>query len=109
MQQVKLSSIVCTYTRTKEVPVDGTNSASPAATLSFNDEAAKTAKIALSDLIGAEDTLQTVTFDISGTGALGKFTGAFGVSVDKNADCAPMPAGIRPRTSACSQILPAFP
>ena len=88
VQQVKLSSIVCTYTRTKEVPVDGTNSASPAATLSFNDEAAKTAKIALSDLIGAEDTLQTVTFDISSTGALGKFTGAFGVSVDKNADCA---------------------
>lgn len=88
VQQVKLSSIVCTYTRTKEVPVDGTNSVSPASTLSFNDEAAKTAKIALSDLIGADDTLQTVTFDISSSGALGKFTGAFGVSVDENADCA---------------------
>lgn len=88
VQQVKLSSIVCTYTRTKEVPVDGTNSVSPASTLSFNDEAAKTAKIDLADLIGADDTLQTVTFDISSSGALGKFTGAFGVSVDENADCA---------------------
>lgn len=88
VQQVKLSSIVCTYTRTKEVPVDGTNSVSLAATLNYNDEAAKTAKVSLSDLIGEEDTLQTVTFDISSSGSLGKFTGAFGVSVDENADCA---------------------
>ncbi|WP_295218854.1 cellulase family glycosylhydrolase [Ruminococcus sp.] len=88
VQQVKLSSIVCTYTRTKEVPVDGTNSVSPAATLNYNDEATKTAKVSLSDLIGEEDTLQTVTFDISSSGSLGKFTGAFGVSVDENADCA---------------------
>lgn len=29
-----------------------------------------------------------MTFDISSSGALGKFTGAFGVSVDENADCA---------------------
>lgn len=88
VQQVRLASIVCTYTRTKEVPVDGTNSASPASTLTFNDDAAKTAKVALSDLVGSGDTLQTVTFDISSSGALGKFTGAFGVSVDENAKCA---------------------
>lgn len=89
VQQVKLSSIVCTYTRTKEVPVDGTNSISPAATLNYNDEASKTAKISLSDLIGGDDTLQTVTFDISGGGSLGKFTGAFGVStcVDEDVTC----------------------
>lgn len=80
VQQVKLSSIVCTYTRTKEVPVDGTNSISPAATLNDNDESTKTAKVSLSDLIGEDDTLQTVTFDVSSSGSLGKFTGAFGVS-----------------------------
>lgn len=87
VQTVKLSSIVCTYTRTKEVPVDGTNSTSPSATLSYNDEAAKTVKIPISDLVGADDTLQTVTFDITGGGSLGKFTGAFGASVTEGASC----------------------
>lgn len=86
LQQVKLSSIVCTYTRTAEIPVDGTAETSPAAmlynkTLSSDSEAVNTAKIPLSDLIGKGDTLQTVTFDVSSSGALGKFTGAFGVSL----------------------------
>ncbi len=86
LQQVKLSSIVCTYTRTAEVPVDGTAETSPAAmlynqTLSSDSEAVNTARIPLSDLIEEEDTLQTVTFDVSSSGALGKFTGAFGVSL----------------------------
>lgn len=45
VQQVQLTSIVCTYTRTKEVPVDGTNEISPSATLNYNDEAAKMADI----------------------------------------------------------------
>lgn len=90
LQQVKLSSIVCTYTRTVEVPVDGTATISPAVTLdnetlSSKSEPENTAKVSVSDLIGAGDTLQTVTFDISSSGALGKFTGAFGVSV--SSDC----------------------
>ena len=46
------------------------------------------ADISLSDLIGKDDTLQTVTFDVSSGGSLGKFTGAFGVSVKEGADCA---------------------
>lgn len=87
VQNVRLSSIVCTYTRTKELPVDGTNSISPAKTLNYNSEADKTASIPLSDLIGEEDVLQTVSFDISSSGSLGKFTGAFGVSVQAGADC----------------------
>lgn len=81
VEQVKLSSIVCTYTRTREVPVDGTNSTNLGVHLNYNDESSKSAKIDLADLIGSEDTLQTVTFDISSDGALGKFTGAFGVSL----------------------------
>ncbi len=88
VQTVRLSSIVCTYTRTKEVPVDGTNSISPSVSLQYDDDDAKTASIALADLIGSDDTLQTVTFEISSSGALGKFTGAFGVSVAEDADCA---------------------
>ncbi len=87
VQNVRLSSIVCTYSRTREVPVDGTNSVSPAASLDYNSDSGKTAKIPLTDLIGGDDILQTVTFDISSSGSLGKFTGAFGVSVNKGADC----------------------
>ncbi len=81
LQQVKLSSIVCTYTRTAEIPVDGTAETSPAATLNYSSDTDKQVKLPLSDWIGEGDTLQTVTFDISSSGALGKFTGAFGVSL----------------------------
>lgn len=81
LQQVKLSSIVCTYTRTAEIPVDGTAETSPAATLNDSSDTDKQVKLPLSDWIGEGDTLQTVTFDISSSGALGKFTGAFGVSL----------------------------
>jgi len=81
LQQVKLSSIVCTYTRTAEIPVDGTAETSPVATLYYSSDTDKQVKLPLSDWIGEGDTLQTVTFDISSSGALGKFTGAFGVSL----------------------------
>lgn len=87
VQSVRLSSIVCTYTRSREVPVDGTNSVSPAATLDYSSDSGKTANVPLSDLIGKEDVLQTVTFEVSSGGSLGKFTGAFGVSVSEGADC----------------------
>lgn len=80
-QQVRLSSIVCSYTRTVEIPVDGQNAVTPALTLSYSDEETKTGHIDLSELISSDDTLQTVTFDISSGGSLGKFTGAFGVSM----------------------------
>lgn len=88
LQQVKLSSISCTYTRTAELPVDGTSATSPAATLNYSSESSKTVKVDLSKLMGESDTLQTVTFDISGGGALGKFTGAFGVSLKDGCEAA---------------------
>ena len=81
VQQVRLSSIVCSYTRTAELPVDGQTAISPAINLSYDDEDSKTGHIDLSELINKDDTLQTVTFDISSSGSLGKFSGAFGVSL----------------------------
>ena len=86
MQQLKLSSIVCTYTRTAEVPVDGTSESSPAATLDYSSDTDKQVKLPLSDFIDKDDRLQTVTFDISSSGSLGKFTGAFGVSLTSGWD-----------------------
>lgn len=88
VQQVRLSSIVCNYTRTAEIPVDGQNAANPAKSLSFSDEDSKTGKIDLTELLSSDDTLQTVTFDISSGGSLGKFTGAFGISLKDNSKAA---------------------
>ncbi len=87
VQSVRLSSIVCTYSRTREVPVDGTNAVTPGLSLDYSSESGKTANVSLTELMGSEDVLQTVTFDISSSGSLGKFTGAFGVSVEEGADC----------------------
>lgn len=81
VQQVRLSSIICSYTRTIELPVDGQTAISPALNLNYGDEDSKTGHIDLSELINKDDTLQTVTFDISSSGSLGKFSGAFGVSL----------------------------
>ncbi|MBQ8688481.1 MAG: cellulase family glycosylhydrolase [Ruminococcus sp.] len=88
VQQVRLSSVICNYTRTAEVPVDGQTSVSPAAVLSYGSEETKTAHVDLSELISEGDTVQTVTFDISAGGSLGKFTGAFGVSLEEGSKAA---------------------
>lgn len=81
VQQVRLSSIICSYTRTADLPVDGQTAVTPNLNLNYSDEETKTGHIDLSDLINKDDTLQTVTFDISASGSLGKFSGAFGVSL----------------------------
>ena len=88
VQQVRLSSVICSYTRTAELPVDGQTAVSPALTLRYGDEDAKTGSVDLSELIGEEDTIQTVTFDISSGGSLGKFTGAFGISLEEGSKAA---------------------
>lgn len=88
VQTVRLASIVCTFSRTREVPVDGTNSTNPGVTLRHQSDSDKTVNLPLSDFIGEADIPQTVTYEISSGGSLGKFTGAFGVSVDEDADCA---------------------
>ena len=59
-----------------------------AVTLRHQSDSDKTSNLPLSDFIGEADIPQTVTYEISSGGSLGKFTGAFGVSVDEDADCA---------------------
>lgn len=48
VQQVRLSSVICNYTRTADLPVDGQNAVSPALTLNYSDEETKTAHVDLS-------------------------------------------------------------
>lgn len=82
VQKVKLTNVICTFTRTAELPVDGTETIDVGQTLNFNDDNAKTANFALGDILGTEGVPQAMTFDITGSGSFRKFTGAFGVTVN---------------------------
>lgn len=82
VQRLRLASIICNYSTTAEIPVDGTNSIETGTTLRYGSEADKTAKISLSDLISEGDTPQYFEFNIETSGELQKYSGAFGISVD---------------------------
>lgn len=74
---IKVENVICTYTRTKDLPVDGTVSKEVGQSVNFND-AENTLKIKTDDFMPENTIPQTVTFNISSSGSLGKFTGAFG-------------------------------
>lgn len=77
---VSLRQMICNYTRSAVLPVDGTQTLTVGQTLRFDDDDAKTAVISVGDLLGEEGIPQAVTFDMTGSGGFGKFTGGFGVS-----------------------------
>lgn len=82
LQKLRLASIICNYTTTAEIPVDGTNTIEPGTALNYGSESTKTARISLSDLIGEGDTPQYFEFNIEANGELQKYSGAFGITVD---------------------------
>lgn len=88
VQKLRLASIICNYTTTAEIPVDGTKTIDVGTTLNYEKEKTKEARIPLSDILGEGDTLQYVSFDIEAGGELQKYSGAFGVSVDSSCDAA---------------------
>lgn len=79
-QTVRLSEIICTYTRTTELPVDGTETVPVEKKLEFGSDTAKSVSVPIGDVLGEDGVPQAVTFSIRADGRLGKFTGAFGVS-----------------------------
>ncbi len=79
---VRLTSIICSYTRTAQLPVDGTQTISVGQTLNFNDDARKSVNVSLADVLADGQVPQAVTFDISAGGSFGKFTGAFGITAN---------------------------
>lgn len=85
VQKLKLSSVICNYTRNCTIPVDNTASADINQSLYYGTEAERTANIPLSSLISDGDVPQMFTFNIEAGGALDKFSGAFGISVSE--DC----------------------
>lgn len=74
---VKVENVICTYTRTKDLPVDGTVSQEVGQSVGF-DDAENMLKIKTADFMPENTIPQIVTFNISSSGGLGKFTGAFG-------------------------------
>ncbi len=77
---VKLTNIICSYTRTAQLPVDSTETISVGQTLNFSKEDTKSINISLSDTLQEGYTPQAITFDISAGSSFGKFTGAFGIT-----------------------------
>lgn len=80
---VKLSNVICNYTRTAQLPVDATETISVGQTLNFNNDDTKSVNVSLSDVLAEGCTPQAITFDIQGGGSFGKFTGAFGITTSK--------------------------
>ncbi len=80
---VKLSEVICNYTRTMTLPVDGTETISVGQTLNYNSEETKSVRVSLADALAGGRVPQAITFDISAGGSFGKFTGAFGITTDE--------------------------
>lgn len=82
LQRLRLASIICNYSTTAEIPVDGTKTVDINKTLSYGSEADKKLNIPLSDMISKDDTPQYFEFKIKAGGELQKYSGAYGISVD---------------------------
>lgn len=74
---IRIESVVCTYTRTADIPVDGTVTENVGKSVSF-DAADNSIKIPTSGFLPENAVPEAVVYNISSSGALGKFTGAFG-------------------------------
>ena len=81
LQRLRLASIICNYSTTAEIHVDGTNTVDLYKTLSYGVEESKTAKIPLLDLMPKGAVPQYFKFDIESNGELQKYAGAFAISV----------------------------
>ncbi|MBO4878561.1 MAG: cellulase family glycosylhydrolase [Ruminococcus sp.] len=74
---VRLDTVVCNYTRTRDLPVDGTVTQPVGQVLSYGGEN-KSVSIPMAGLLPENAVPQAVTCNVSSAGALGKFTCGFG-------------------------------
>ena len=80
---VKLTNVICNYTRTAQLPVDATETISVGQTLNFNNDDTKSVNVSLAGVLAEGCTPQAITFDMQAGSGFGKFTGAFGITTDK--------------------------
>ena len=72
---IRLDSVICQYTRAKNVPVDGTVSKEIGITVNYNDEE-NLFRVPL-DFLPDNNVPEVITFNISAGGGFGKYNGAF--------------------------------
>lgn len=77
-ESLKIENVICTFERTREVPVDGKCSITSGKSADLSDEG-NTVRIPL-DTMPDGMVPEVVKFRISSGGRLGKFTGAYGIS-----------------------------
>ncbi len=82
LERLRLASIICNYSTTAEIPVDGTETIEVNKSLAYGKESEKTLKLPLSDMIPSDGIPQYFEFNVEGSGELQKYAGAFGISVD---------------------------
>ena len=80
-ESIRIENVVCTYERTREVPVDGTGSKEVGVSVNYSD-ADNTIHVPL-DFIPDKVIPQVVTFNVSAGGGFKKYTGAFGINSSK--------------------------
>lgn len=76
-ESIRIDSVICTYTRTREIPVDGTFSQNVGKSCSYETNS-NTINIPTADFLPEGAVPEAVTYNISTSGPFGKFTGAFG-------------------------------
>jgi len=74
---IRIDTIICTFSRSRDVSVDGTVHYDVNKSVNYSDTD-NIIKIAQSEFLPENSVLETVTYNISSAGSLGKFTGAFG-------------------------------
>lgn len=76
-ESIRIDSVICTYTRTREIPVDGTVSQNVGKSCSYETNS-NSINIPTADFLPEGAVPEAVTYNISTSGSFGKFTGAFG-------------------------------
>ncbi len=76
---IRVDSVVCNYTRTKQLPVDNQVRHDVGKSVNYNDEE-NTISVPVADFLPEGCVPQSIVFDVSTGGSFGKFTGAFGAN-----------------------------
>ncbi len=87
-EAVSLERVTCTFSRTKDIPVDGGINQRIEKSVNFNDSD-NTISVPAGDFMPDNCIPQAVTYKISSNGSFGKFTGAFGISSDSGSYLSP--------------------
>lgn len=82
LEKLRLSSIICNYSTTAEIPVDGTKTIDVNKTLTYGKESEKSVNLPLSDMMPEDGIPQYFEFNVEGGTEMQKYAGAFGISVD---------------------------